>query len=436
MDSALILQLRTLFFCFLSSSFLFASGCIERESSTPDPTSGVAPTDEQGITCRQDVDPERELIIRALPVVEDPLRTIWRGDLADPRDGAWAWGRLISDLSGDRDPAEVMRRWLELWKKPETINGSSTGARPDVERMIRAWPKLDDGRFDLERSPFRLLAIVFRVDLRRRNSKATGEGRLIFGLTGESDSDPSAEALPFTAILEYNLPTSDDGPRDARDWARDVHALGAIPIDDPHYNEALQSLTDRFTRRNLAPDAPNGSALAQLRTNERELFVGEVGSEDDDWQLRQFELDKETGLFVAASIADTPDARFDGSPELGEFLQENANRIREGDHQVPLTFRGLPFRGASIFASEPRWTSPGSDPELSADFALFTCNGCHRTATDANFTHVAPRKPGEISKLSSFLTGIEVRDRARGTVRSFDELALRARDLAGLACGP
>ncbi len=87
------------------------------------------------------------------------------------------------------------------------------------QRVLELWPELyDQDTDDVGRGPFRLLAVVNRMDLAgdtdpRGNGPAMlprpfGEGRLIFGLI-----DPIAEAAgkpyPLTFILEYKLPALD-----------------------------------------------------------------------------------------------------------------------------------------------------------------------------------------------------------------------------------
>src|SRR5690606_792741 len=112
-------------------------------------------------------------------------------------------------------------------------------------------------RLDLSKAPFRLLAIVNRIDLRSdgggyggggviggpiRAADApgamiapdamiapapmpvhAGEGRFVFGVL-----DPQGRPLPFTVIFEYELPASD--PREVLGWARSWHALGEVPF--------------------------------------------------------------------------------------------------------------------------------------------------------------------------------------------------------------
>jgi hypothetical protein len=64
------------------------------------------------------------------------------------------------------------------------------------------WPRLADGRLDMTRAPFRLLAVVDRMDL-ASPEKPNGEGRLVYGLV-----TPGGSGFPMTLIFEYNLPSA------------------------------------------------------------------------------------------------------------------------------------------------------------------------------------------------------------------------------------
>jgi hypothetical protein len=45
----------------------------------------------------------RELMITAVSVVEDPVRTKWTGSLANKNDGAWQFGRLMTAMAGTKN---------------------------------------------------------------------------------------------------------------------------------------------------------------------------------------------------------------------------------------------------------------------------------------------------------------------------------------------
>jgi len=375
------------------------------------------------LDCAVPIVPERELFIRDVGVVEDPLRTQWTGGSGDPRDGAWSFGRLMARMSGTVPPEDFVRGWLAHWETAQTVNGQTVPARTAIlPRVIDAWPRRADGKLDLTRAPLRLLAIVSRVDLRDLSLGSAGEGRFVFGVLG-----PSGQSLPFTVILEYDLPAQTRA--DVKAWAQRWHELGTLVPGTAAYNDALQAVTDRFTAPNAAPGRPNGSALNQLRTNEIALA--------SPWQLREFRLDATSGQLREAPVALTPAVSFKGSGALATFINDNTPLLMDGGvPAVPLELNGAPFRGAFSLA-DVAWTAPGiANAEARHRFALNTCDGCHLGETGTTFLHVSPRSPGQPAALSAFVTGTGdagVEDPG-GLVHRFNELERRATDLSNVLC--
>src|SRR5262245_55546178 len=69
------------------------------------------------------VDPERELVIRDLHVVEDACRTTWTAAGCSTSLGAWTFGQLMATMSGNSDvtsPAaqNFVKQWLQFWLQP------------------------------------------------------------------------------------------------------------------------------------------------------------------------------------------------------------------------------------------------------------------------------------------------------------------------------
>jgi hypothetical protein len=368
------------------------------------------------LDCGIAVSTARELMITDLVVVEDPVRTSWNGDPVDPVSGAWHFGKLMTHMAGAQDPSEFVLAWLQTWTADVVANGQTVPARPAMNDIIDAWPRLGDGRLDLTQSPMRLLAIVNRIDL--RDADDAGEGRFVFGVLDEGSS------LQFTVILEYDLPL-DVQTVDA--WAADWHALGALVPGSTTYNEALQQLTDSFTGPGVLPARPNGSAISQVRTNEIALAA--------PWELREFRVNA-AGELQQRGVALTPRRSVEGTNRLGRFINSREAAILAGTHNVPRTFEGTPFRGAAITNNIDTWTTDLEvDPEARHLLSLNTCNGCHGAETDTTFLHVHPRSAGTVASLSAFLTGIDVIDPVDGvTVRRFDDLGRRAADLESLLC--
>jgi hypothetical protein len=456
--------------CALPTATAPALGC-ERHAACADPLTVV---------------PAKELMVTDLSVVEDPCRTRWdaNGDAEGCDEyarGAWTFGKLMATLAGlgsiDEDPralSDFVLAWLRQLEADQEVNGFTARGRPGVCAFIADWvrasgfndPRDPEPILDLHRAPFRLLAIVSRLDLRRPGPAGevtnAGEGRFVFGMLAIDPSAPDDpdcwSPLPATVILEYSLGAS--SAEDIAYWAESWHSLGSLRFGE-EYNTALQAITDAFTGPGAAPERPGGSALAQLRTNE--IAFG------DEWELREFHLvsappqdgDPPVEPHVAprvellqAPVAQTMDSSFNGSDRLARFLASQADRAREGAHVVPLEFEGEPFRAASalVSLSGSVWFVSGfSCTEERHQLSLSTCNGCHAGETRTRFVHVSPRAAGEPARLSRFLTGGSVADPtcvpcpAGGggwggdprtvdcvTVRRFSDLERRAADLREL----
>ena len=364
----------------------------------------------------------RELMVKHVSVVDDPIRTTFNGPPGDPRAAAWTFGKLMQDMAPTPADAPAFATQLfSTWLTSQPVNSHSVAARTQMQSLVLdAWPKNPDGTLDLTQSPLRLLAIVNRMDLRNLSAGRAGEGRFVFGVLGLF-----GEPLEFTVILEYLLPASTEA--DVLDWASSWHALGQLPFPSEAYNAALQVITTRFAGRNAAPGRPNGSALSQLRTNEIAL--------EFPWELREFTI-APTGQLQPATVKLTPDGSFDQSFTLADFVNANAADIIAETHTVPELFAGAPFLGGSSFNFLQAWRAPGIlDNEARHKFSLNTCNGCHGAEeTGTPFLHVFPRNPGTEAALSGFLTGTTVFDPETFEPRSFNDLGRRKLDLQGLVC--
>lgn len=371
--------------------------------------------------CR--VSSRRELMIRHLSIVDDPIRTTFLNAPAeDPRRGAWTFGRLMEELApSPAEAPDMVEEILNTWLAAQTINGQRIQPRPFLRPLVLdAWPRTMDGKLDLTRAPMQLLAIVNRFDLRDVSRGTAGEGRFVFAVLG-----PGGFPMEFTMIFEYDLPAANEA--EILRWAQDWHALSALPFPSEEYNAALQALTDRFALRGVLPARPNGSALNAFRTNEIAL--------EAPWQLREFTLDPATGRLRPDTIKLTPDLAFDGTPTLAEYINANEAAIVAEKHTVPLEFAGVPFLTGAVFNNLNAWFAPGVvNPEARHKFSLNTCNGCHSAQeTNTFFLQIGPRFGGE-APLSPFLTGTTVFDPMTGTPRILNDLDRRRRDLHRLVC--
>ncbi|MFZ5440216.1 MAG: CARDB domain-containing protein [Myxococcota bacterium] len=395
----------------IATVLFLLSGCLQ----TPE-DSGVrnqfqtqreALTLTDGGQCAISIDAGSELLITDLRVVEDARAT----------GGAWSFGSLMTSMAGPHAAPAFVESWLRQWSAPQLINGFTVPARPAIQSMVLdPWPRTSAG-LDLSRAPFRLLAIVNRLDLRDLAHGSAGEGRFIFGVL-----DRNGAPLQFTVILEFNLPATTAA--DVRRWADDFHTLGALERGSPAFNTALEAITNRFSGPNAAPGRPNGSAINQVRTNEIALAA--------PWELREFTLDA-NGQLRQSPPMQTPDLSFNGSSSLATFINTNEAALLAGNHAVPTTFLGRPFLGGNA-PTEPGffWNASGVSSEALFRFSVNTCNGCHAGDTGTRFTHVSPRSAGAESPLSGFLTGTTAF--ARGQSRAFNDLATRASSLADVLC--
>lgn len=380
-------------------------------------------------TVAQTVDVDRELWIRDLSVLDDPIRTVYDPSPPTPSHGAWSFGRLMENMAGPHDVSDFVLHLFSEFDTTQVVNGWVIPPRPFMlAEVIQPWIEASkengvDG-LDFTIAPFALTGIVNRIDLRGNGSYGTttsgGEGRIVFSaLTADGN------ATRMTVIFEYELLA--DSCQDVLDWANDWHALGSIPFG-PAYNDALEKLVDRFAGANVAPDRVNGSALAQFRSNE---LVGEF-----PWQWREFKLSKATGLLEQVTVAQTPQTTLNESKAIRDYVNQNAADILNGTHVVPLQFAGAPFRGGSSDGDDltAHFRANGIlDNDARHIFSLNTCVACHTDETGTNFFQAGPRSPGQPTFLSGFLTGISLPDPVDPSVtRTFNDLKRRVVDLEAL----
>jgi hypothetical protein len=399
------------------------------------------------------VSSREELMITSTSVVDDPVRTFGNtppglggvgpdggvGEAgaapaappdggSNPSQGAWSFAHLMREMAPTpaQAPAMVLQL-LQHWLTDQIVNGFTVAARPLMQQsVIDIWPKTATGDLDLDQAPVTLEAIVDRIDTRNLAAGSAGEGRFVFGVNGPSFQN-------FTIIVEYTLPAKTQA--DVMAWAKRWHALSSHPFPSAEYNAALEAVTRAFTDRNSLPGAVNGSALAELRTNEIALsgFVR--------WELRGFVLSSTTGFFDETNVKETPDLGFNNTPTLAAFVNANAPAIEAeipgaNDGTVTPTFQGNPFLGASVFNDLIEWNAPGiTDPNARFSQSLNTCNGCHGPETNTTFLMITPRVAGSEAILSPFITGTTVSDPFSGQVRSMNDLQRRKVDLTSLVCG-
>lgn len=380
------------------------------------------------------VDSERSLLIRDLGVVEDPGRT------CDPTIrvacplGPWTLGYLLTQIANEEEtgiaPVEFARRWLSSWADVQYVNGQALASDNNSNLdVVAIWRSLSPGgQLDLSRLPFRLLAIVNRIDQRDPSIPGhAGEARFAFGAIAANGA-----ALPFTIVLEYRIERGDHAGTVA--WAARWAELKAFIPGTDHYNGRLQTLTDDFTRKGAGPDRPlNRSALAQARTLRFVLALG-------DYELREFTLDPVSGLLRPSVVTQTPAFTLKTSPLITTWVTKTVGVADSLFRPVPNEFQGQPFAGAVARVEYPggHWRPPGLASLPRHLFALSTCDGCHYRETTTGsaaafaFSHIKPRAARSVSDLSGFLTGTEIEDPDGRHRYRFYDLLRRAQDLDAL----
>ncbi|HEY8073229.1 MAG TPA: hypothetical protein VIF62_03950 [Labilithrix sp.] len=382
----------------------------------PDSLDGADPAD--AAKCSPSIAPLRELEIVDPSVVGDSraLNVKKKNPDGTTVAGHWSFRFLVEQMAPTGvDPSDFVLAALQTWDTDQTVNGFSVPNRKSgIDAVINAWKKRPaDGKLDLEQSPFRLEAIVYRPDL--GSGCNAGEGRFVFGLTAGAGDDPRSRAELMTVIFEYHLPIATP-----HQWARRFHHLnspvgdaGIPPIDSETYRGILQGVTDKFAKRGSLPGAPNDNAISQVRTNEIQL--------GNPWQLREFHLVANgagQGFLVTSSTAQAPDQSLNNTGKLHDFILDNKDAINGGTILMPQTILGGQSDETTGFPSFAWMTNDQGTkkhPELidattKLAFSMLTCNGCHHESqiTKSGFYHVSPVDdpgPDGSGKLSTFLLG-------------------------------
>ncbi len=352
------------------------------------------------------------LMIRDLRIVNDPRASGL---------GTWSLGHLMREIANEKKTGISARSLVEKWL---------TSAGGQFESLtLSAWDSLSGNTRTLEHLPFRLLAIVNRIDLRDNlvlseppPKGGAGELRFVYGLC-------DAQGKPVdrvTIILEYQVRKRSFA--DVREWAAEWYALRRLPFGSPRYKAALERLTDQIVRSRANPEnQPNESALAQVRHND--------GVTSKAWLFKEFRLNTQvTGYIGRDTTKQTPNSIYNQIPRLDHYLNANQSQILAQKYHVPTTFEGEPFlaEDSSIGTNRPDFFWNGTEPDkYSPDarhlFSLNTCNGCHSKETSTQFFHVFNRPAAEMAELSDFLTGVTVPDPTGQPDPTHDNLTKRRR---------
>lgn len=337
--------------------------------------------------CNPTIDRGKSLIIKDLSVVNDPIRTAYV--YANPLQGVWSFSYLMEQMKPElQTTSEFITNWLNQWSTVSSVNGFPVSTR--TIEVLNAWPKLEDGALDLEKAPFRLLSITNRLDL--RNGSTAGEARFIFNML-----DSAGEPTQSTVIVEYKMPLQNGETQDSFLQAWHDLSLEAMPSEE--YNLRLAELTNKVTLKNFTGIFINGSAIGQVRTNERL-------AENKPWEMREFRLD-ELGNLMQTTTFRNPDDSLNQTETLDQFMLDNQTAILAGNYVVPKTMLG----GATQAVPTTQWLnlSTSVPEEVRHQFSLNTCSGCHSGETQTKFLQFSVRAQSEESVPSDFLLEDETR---------------------------
>jgi hypothetical protein len=434
--------------------------------------------------------PDHSLMVEAIPVVEDPSLT-WDPCMAatGTQTGAWTFNELMLAVAGTTDsnpqPAEqILTGVIADFAKNVTIGDFTAKERPGGPTFFGAWPRDPSGAqctnpfgtgtitcLALKSAPVHLNAIVNRVDIGQNGqSDNAGQLRFVFGVTMDPANDDTNHDFcegtsggsgsgnqSFNIILEYNVPPSSlTNGFTAQSWAQAWANLSNLCPEpagftiacaqqgNSPFNFELNQIVQKVVALGMGgPNAPNGSALLDLRTDEVELDSGGA-----TWELRQFAFESQSGSgvpLVQTGLSQTPDLSFDfadndcldsnqnpacsTSPGTVESLVQNhQSQIENGTFNAgsdqaasainltvfwnsspSMSGDGLLYTPRVIFAASPQVFNPltrAPDPFGGIDG---TCNGCHGTETATTFRHVVNRAAtgtgDQPSVLSAFLVG-------------------------------
>jgi hypothetical protein len=233
-------------------------------------------------------------------------------------------------------------------------------------------------------APFRLIAIVNRVDLAALPCEGyAGELRYVYAAVDPATSKP----LDLTLILEVPYPTT----RTAAEWARAWRDLAALAPGEA-YTAGLVALTREV-------QAQGDPLRARLRTNERAFS----DAARDGWEMREFDVQIRAGALELAQVPLEFTPRADADPaELSDYVLDHADEIEGKGASLPDNLRA---GAARIDAPDFSWSVLGVSERLRRAFSVQTCNGCHGGDTAAlPFRHIgAGASLDSPARLSRFL---------------------------------
>lgn len=434
-------------------------------------------------SCGDWVKRENSLLITDLGVVENPARTYNIVTGTGNPNGAWTFGTLMRNMvntgTTGLDGKLFLKNWIKSWMNNVTVRNGQVVAPRDqwrvVAQLVAPWLEKcgvpntnmmipsnwesatywDNPLVTADKlyryAPFKLTAIINRVDLRQnagyssssstKRSFNAGETRFIFTLittagmpaqhtTQGFGTNPLLDWEGMNVIFEYG--NVQPNLCELRNFAIRWQNLSNLPLGSNAYNAALEQITNTVTLPNAAPLKRNGSAINQVRTNER-VFAYVQGHPGWNWsrsfwELRQFELTL-TGQLGLAPVNNTPllDANVPvnlvntlGAPtpnslNLLDWINTPGIKINvfNGNHKMtdPMIAGSAMVDYQYTHYQDVPWdqTTPNYSPALTAggnayekqmrqQLSLNTCQGCHTGETKTMFMHVLPRGYGQTAR--------------------------------------
>lgn len=427
---------------------------------------------------------QNSLFITDLSVVEDPARTYNVTANTGNWQGAWTFGTLMKAMAHQSSTGvsatEFLRSWVATWMNSQTVNEQVIAPREDaLVAMIAPWIRkashpdlpsytsIHSGNWEqywtglhqdsiLKYAPFKLMAIVNRIDLRGSTAYGStpfnaGETRFIFTLI-----DPPSGLVPTNFDQEFTFPNGNfldwrgmnviieyrntaQNICELKNWAQRWYDLSAFPSFGSDFNDSLEAITHVVTDANAMPAYPNGSALAQLRTNERLFFQPDGEWEKSHWQFRQFEIKTSTHKLAMTTLTNNPKLESTSPTNLFSYDFDHNNpdfddardsfmawvwpmrySLSQGQHVMPAKYLGTnnpllagaaEMVGQQFHHVDANWSTTsaaGYSPsylnipllgglyrKARRQLSLNTCVGCHSGETKTIFNQVRPRGYGK-----------------------------------------
>jgi hypothetical protein len=332
-------------------------------SCTCEPTFGGCQDASHG------VDTGKSVMVRDPAILDDP---------------SWALGSVLGRISG-ADASAVADAWLAQLGTTATVDGKIATARPGAAQYLAALPHRADGLLDATKLGFVATSLSNRLDL--ADSASCGEARITYALAaGATD-----RRHRMTVIVELRQPYDGAHCRaTAQRWI-DLAALDGA---------ALQSALQAIYAPLLTP-----ANLKQVRTNEFLVGPQDPAQPAAAWELREFHLGADARLHQVLLPLQVDPVAVQGSADFLSWAQANSVGLTRGTVTFPAQYQ------------VPTGSEDGSRVALTdgsvADLVNHsTCAGCHTTATNSAFAHVAERFGGTgRAEISQFLQG-ELQKRA------------------------